>query len=57
VLFPNERIGSDGIKIMKILRSKRPELEQFAFQKGLKIEGHSDFSLIVCRLRIQASGT
>src|SRR5260370_29242375 len=41
MLFPNERIRSYGVEVMKILRPKRPELEELALQNGLEIKGHS----------------
>ena len=31
MLFPNERIGRDGIQLLKIFRSKRPERKKFSF--------------------------
>jgi len=40
MLFPNERIGSYCVKVGKILRSKRPELEEFACQDGLEVKGY-----------------
>lgn len=40
MLFPNERIGCYGIKVMKIFWSKRPQLEKLAFQNGLEIKRH-----------------
>jgi hypothetical protein len=42
MLFPNERICSDRVQVMKILCSKRSEFEQLAFQIGLEIKGHLD---------------
>ena len=44
MLFPDERVGSDSVKVPKILRPQRPEFEQIAFQNGLEIKGHSCFS-------------
>jgi hypothetical protein len=41
MLFPDQRIRGDCVQIGKILRSQRPELKEFAAQKGLQIEGHS----------------
>lgn len=41
MLFPNERICGYGVKVMKILCSKRPEFEELAFQNGLEVKGHS----------------
>jgi hypothetical protein len=43
MLFPNERIGSCGVKSVKILSAKRPKFEEFAFQKRLEIKGHASF--------------
>ena len=40
MLFPNERIGSYSVKLMKILGPKRPECEKLASQNGLEIKGH-----------------
>jgi hypothetical protein len=47
MLFPDERIRSYGVEVMKILCSKRPQLEEFAFQDGLEIKGHLDSMLTV----------
>src|SRR5271166_5169433 len=41
MLFPNERIGSNRVKLRKILLPKRPKLEKLAFQNRLEIKGHS----------------
>jgi len=41
MLLPNEGIRSDGVKFLEILRSKRPEFEQPAFQNGLEVKSHS----------------
>ena len=41
MLLPNERIGSYSVKLMKILRSKRPECEEFTLQNRLEIKGHA----------------
>ena len=41
MLFPNERIGSDQIKLRKILWPKRPELDMLPLQNGLEIKRHS----------------
>src|SRR5437764_174909 len=38
---------------MKILWSKRPESEEFAFQNGLEIKGHSKRQLIMIRFRFR----
>lgn len=44
VLLPNEGIGGDSKKGLKILCTKRAEFEQFALQNGLEIKGHSHSS-------------
>jgi hypothetical protein len=31
VLFPNERVRSHGVKVVKILRAKGPQLDELAF--------------------------
>jgi len=41
MLFPNERIGSYSVKLMEVLWPQRLEREEFAFQNGLEIKGHS----------------
>ncbi len=41
MLFPNERIGSESVEVVKIFGPKRPKLEELAFQNGLEIKGHS----------------
>ena len=40
VLFPDSRIRRNRAQIVKILRPKRPELEQRARQRGLEFERH-----------------
>jgi hypothetical protein len=38
VLFPDERIRSHGVKIVKILRAKGPQLDEMAFQSRLEVK-------------------
>lgn len=39
MLFPDERVGRDGKKIVPIFRLERPKLYEFAFQMRLKVKG------------------
>jgi len=39
MLFPDKRVCRHGVQIREILGSKRPELEQLAFEEGLEIKG------------------
>jgi len=41
MLLPDERIRRYRVQAIKILRSKRPELEEFALQDGLQIKIHA----------------
>src|SRR5262249_20726248 len=40
MLLPDQRIRSDGIQRIEVVRPQRPQLEQLARQRGLKIERH-----------------
>ena len=39
MLFPDERIGRDGKKMVPVFRPKRAKLDEFAFQMRLKSKG------------------
>ena len=38
MLFPDERVGRDGKKIIPVFSRERAKLDEFAFQMWLKIE-------------------
>jgi hypothetical protein len=40
MLFPNERIRSDSMKVFEIFCSQGPEFEELAFQIRLEIKRH-----------------
>ncbi len=40
MLLPNERVRSHREEVIEIIGSKRPELEELAFQNRLEVEGH-----------------
>jgi len=40
LLFPDERIRRDRKQLVPVVKSKRPQVEKFAFQMWLKIECH-----------------
>src|SRR5437879_8080701 len=41
MLLPNEGVRGHEEEIIEVLGSKRPELEELAFQNGLEVEGHT----------------
>jgi len=43
MLFPNERIGRDGIEVIKVIGANRPEFDKLALQHRLIVKGHAVF--------------
>jgi hypothetical protein len=41
MLFPNERIGRHGEKVVEIVLAKRPEMKEIALQTGLEVKWQS----------------
>jgi hypothetical protein len=44
VLFPNERVGRDGEKNIKIIGLQRAEFKKFSVQVRLQFKGHAEFA-------------
>src|SRR4051812_6427277 len=40
MLLPDEGIGGDGVEIIEISASERPEAEELAVESGLEVERH-----------------